>query len=227
MHHLDPTSKKDEEADLGLAGKNLRTSATAKAFLILHHLFGWPILTLKTTTVSTSLLVRKTLLFNAFEALGTELKPYCHRIRIATHDVVKNFVRESDLKSFLSMLIRMRMCCSLGTVLMVMLRPSSKSIQANNVSNIVIQARLWSAHHGGAGIMACGLLNACPTSIIQFLEDQPFWDDVVAAADTGPRPVPHASLTEKSFTVIIETLLDPNIERSAKDIAAICDAGRL
>lgn len=62
MRHLDPTFKKDEEADLGLAGANLRTSAIAKGTLILHHFFGWPILTsLQTTTVSTSLSMRKTL----------------------------------------------------------------------------------------------------------------------------------------------------------------------
>ncbi|KAF5845603.1 hypothetical protein GGP41_009386 [Bipolaris sorokiniana] len=75
-------------------------------------------------------------------------------------------------------------------------------------------------HHGGAGTTACGLLNACPTSIIPFFGDQPFWGDMVAAAGAGPRPVHHTSLTEENFTVIIETLLDPNTKRSAEAIAA-------
>lgn len=45
MHHLDLTSKKDEETDLRLAGTNLRTSAITKGTLILHHFFRWLILT--------------------------------------------------------------------------------------------------------------------------------------------------------------------------------------
>jgi len=42
---------------------------------------------------------------------------------------------------------------------------------------------------------------------------------MVAAAGAGPRPVHHTSLTEEKFTVIIETLLNPNTKRSAKAIA--------
>jgi sterol 3beta-glucosyltransferase len=42
---------------------------------------------------------------------------------------------------------------------------------------------------------------------------------MVAAAGAGPRPVHHTSITEANFTVIVETLLDPNTKRAAEAIA--------
>jgi UDP:flavonoid glycosyltransferase YjiC (YdhE family) len=54
-------------------------------------------------------------------------------------------------------------------------------------------------HHGGAGTTACGLLNALPTTIVPFFGDQPFWGDMVAAAGSGPRPIPHKSLNAQNL----------------------------
>lgn len=42
---------------------------------------------------------------------------------------------------------------------------------------------------------------------------------MVAAAGAGPRPVHHKSITEANFTVIVETMLDPNTKRAAEAIA--------
>ncbi|XP_014560771.1 glycosyltransferase family 1 protein [Bipolaris victoriae FI3] len=84
MRHFDPTSKNDEEADLGLAGENLRMSAIAKV----------PALNIVIQIVGSRGDIQP------FIALGTELKRYGHRIRIATHDVFKHFVHESDLEFF-------------------------------------------------------------------------------------------------------------------------------
>lgn len=55
--------------------------------------------------------------------------------------------------------------------------------------------------------------------LLTYISSQPFWGDMVAAAGAGPRPVHHTSLTEENFTVIIETLLDPNTKLAAEGIA--------
>ncbi|KAF5671692.1 glycosyltransferase family 1 [Fusarium heterosporum] len=62
-------------------------------------------------------------------------------------------------------------------------------------------------HHGGAGTTACGLLNACPTFIVPFFGDQPFWGSMVAKAGAGPFPIRHKELTVENFTNAIQTLL--------------------
>ncbi|KAL5649504.1 hypothetical protein ACJX0J_040313, partial [Zea mays] len=45
-------------------------------------------------------------------------------------------------------------------------------------------------HHGGAGTTAAGLKAACPTTIVPFFGDQPFWGDRVHARGLGPPPIP-------------------------------------
>ncbi|KAL0418577.1 UNVERIFIED_CONTAM: Sterol 3-beta-glucosyltransferase UGT80A2 [Sesamum radiatum] len=45
-------------------------------------------------------------------------------------------------------------------------------------------------HHGGAGTTAAGLKAACPTTIIPFFGDQPFWGERVHARGVGPPPIP-------------------------------------
>ncbi|KAI6799431.1 glycosyltransferase family 1 protein [Hortaea werneckii] len=74
-------------------------------------------------------------------------------------------------------------------------------------------------HHGGAGTTACGLLNGCPTGIIPFFGDQPFWGEMVATAGAGPRPIHHKSLSLANLTAAIRTLLDPSTKRAASVIA--------
>ncbi|KAK9291624.1 hypothetical protein L1049_019573 [Liquidambar formosana] len=45
-------------------------------------------------------------------------------------------------------------------------------------------------HHGGAGTTAAGLKAACPTTIVPFFGDQPFWGERVHARGLGPAPIP-------------------------------------
>lgn len=52
-------------------------------------------------------------------------------------------------------------------------------------------------HHGGAGTAACGLRNACPTVVVPFFGDQPFWGEMVVAAGAGPYPVVYELLTSQ------------------------------
>ncbi|CAL8160506.1 unnamed protein product [Prunus armeniaca] len=44
--------------------------------------------------------------------------------------------------------------------------------------------------HGVAGTTAAGLIAACPTTIVPFFGDQPFWGQRVHAIGVGPAPIP-------------------------------------
>ncbi|KAF5597576.1 glycosyltransferase family 1 [Fusarium subglutinans] len=74
-------------------------------------------------------------------------------------------------------------------------------------------------HHGGAGTTACGLLNACPTFIVPFFGDQPFWGSMVAKAGAGPFPIRHKELEIDSLTKAIETLVAPATKTAALRIS--------
>ncbi|CAI5517138.1 unnamed protein product [Closterium sp. Naga37s-1] len=62
-------------------------------------------------------------------------------------------------------------------------------------------------HHGGAGTTAAGLKAACPTTIIPFFGDQPFWGARVHAAGVGPEPIPIGSLTLDKIVAAIEFMI--------------------
>jgi len=53
-------------------------------------------------------------------------------------------------------------------------------------------------HHGGAGTTAAGLRAACPTMIISFFGDQPFWGQRVSQLGLGST-IPYSQLTVESF----------------------------
>jgi UDP:flavonoid glycosyltransferase YjiC (YdhE family) len=50
-------------------------------------------------------------------------------------------------------------------------------------------------HHGGAGTTAAALRAGVPAVVVPFHGDQPFWGARVAAAGTGPAPIPKKQLT--------------------------------
>ncbi|QKD57890.2 uncharacterized protein FOBCDRAFT_186963 [Fusarium oxysporum Fo47] len=75
-------------------------------------------------------------------------------------------------------------------------------------------------HHGGAGTTACGLYHARPTIIVPFFGDQPFWGNIVAANNAGPRPIPHKSLTPDNLAAGIKLCLETETRTSAQAIAS-------
>jgi UDP:flavonoid glycosyltransferase YjiC (YdhE family) len=75
-------------------------------------------------------------------------------------------------------------------------------------------------HHGGAGTAACGLRNACPTTIVPFFGDQPFWGNMVAAAGAGPKPIHHKLLNTQNLTEAMSFCLTPSAKSAAQDIAS-------
>ncbi|KAH6654803.1 hypothetical protein BKA67DRAFT_592773 [Truncatella angustata] len=74
-------------------------------------------------------------------------------------------------------------------------------------------------HHGGTGTTACGLRYGCPTTIIPFFGDQPFWEDMVAAAHVGPKPIPYKLLTADGLATAIRFCLSKEVVESARVIA--------
>ncbi|XP_021767459.1 sterol 3-beta-glucosyltransferase UGT80A2-like [Chenopodium quinoa] len=74
-------------------------------------------------------------------------------------------------------------------------------------------------HHGGAGTTAAGLKAACPTSIIPFFGDQPFWGERVHARGVGPPPIPIDEFSLDKLVDAIKYMLDPQVKERAVELA--------
>ncbi|KAJ5303312.1 glycosyltransferase family 1 protein [Penicillium atrosanguineum] len=74
-------------------------------------------------------------------------------------------------------------------------------------------------HHGGAGTAACGLRNGCPTLVVPFFGDQPFWGESIASAGAGPRPIHHTQLNKDNLSDGIRFCLSPDTTKAAKIIS--------
>ena len=61
-------------------------------------------------------------------------------------------------------------------------------------------------HHGGAGTTAAGLCAGCPTLVIPFGGDQPFWAMRVRMLGLGPRPIRREKLTAGKLTKALKNL---------------------
>ncbi|CAN1132168.1 Sterol 3-beta-glucosyltransferase UGT80A2 [Linum perenne] len=73
-------------------------------------------------------------------------------------------------------------------------------------------------HHGGAGTTAAGLKAACPTTIVPFFGDQPFWGDRVHARGVGPTPIPVDEFSTEKLVEAIKYMLDPEVKQRAVEI---------
>ncbi|XP_022844124.1 sterol 3-beta-glucosyltransferase UGT80A2-like isoform X2 [Olea europaea var. sylvestris] len=74
-------------------------------------------------------------------------------------------------------------------------------------------------HHGGAGTTAAGLKAACPTTIVPFFGDQPFWGDRVHARGVGPPPIPVDEFSLPKLVDAIKFMLDPKVKERAVELA--------
>ncbi|MCO5575146.1 hypothetical protein L7F22_028943 [Adiantum nelumboides] len=74
-------------------------------------------------------------------------------------------------------------------------------------------------HHGGAGTTAAGLRAACPTTIVPFFGDQPFWGDRVHAKGVGPAPIPVGQFTLEKLVHAINFMNDPEVKQRAVELA--------
>lgn len=74
-------------------------------------------------------------------------------------------------------------------------------------------------HHGGAGTTAAGLAAGCPTVVVPFFGDQPFWGQMIARAGAGPNPVPFKKMTAETLAESITFALRPEVQAAAKEVA--------
>ncbi|XP_031249813.1 sterol 3-beta-glucosyltransferase UGT80A2-like isoform X2 [Pistacia vera] len=74
-------------------------------------------------------------------------------------------------------------------------------------------------HHGGAGTTAAGLKAACPTTIVPFFGDQPFWGERVHAKGLGPPPVPVEEFSLDKLVDAINFMLDDKVKQCAVELA--------
>lgn len=74
-------------------------------------------------------------------------------------------------------------------------------------------------HHGGAGTTAAGLRAACPTTIVPFFGDQPFWGDRVHAKGVGPAPIPVGQFCLDKLVHAINFMMDPQVKERAVELA--------
>ncbi|KAI1375834.1 hypothetical protein F4677DRAFT_445996 [Hypoxylon crocopeplum] len=74
-------------------------------------------------------------------------------------------------------------------------------------------------HHGGAGTTAAGLAAGCPTIVVPFFGDQPFWGQMIARAGAGPTPVPFKKITAEILAESITFALRPEVQAAAKEVA--------
>ncbi|KAH6813717.1 UDP-Glycosyltransferase superfamily protein [Perilla frutescens var. frutescens] len=74
-------------------------------------------------------------------------------------------------------------------------------------------------HHGGAGTTAAGLRAACPTTIIPFFGDQPFWGERVHARGVGPPPIPVDEFSLKKLVDAINFMIEPEVKEQAVELA--------
>ncbi|XP_065874532.1 sterol 3-beta-glucosyltransferase UGT80A2 isoform X2 [Euphorbia lathyris] len=74
-------------------------------------------------------------------------------------------------------------------------------------------------HHGGAGTTAAGLKASCPTTIVPFFGDQPFWGERVHARGVGPPPIPVDEFSLPKLVDAINFMLDPEVKERAVELA--------
>ncbi|EOA30081.1 hypothetical protein CARUB_v10013187mg [Capsella rubella] len=74
-------------------------------------------------------------------------------------------------------------------------------------------------HHGGAGTTAAGLKASCPTTIVPFFGDQPFWGERVHARGVGPAPIPVDEFSLHKLEDAINYMLDEKVKSNAETLA--------
>lgn len=75
-------------------------------------------------------------------------------------------------------------------------------------------------HHGGAGTTAAGIKEGCPTVVVPFFGDQPFWGNMTFRAGAGPAPIPYKQLTAEKLASAIREALKPGSLQSAQMLGA-------
>jgi sterol 3beta-glucosyltransferase len=74
-------------------------------------------------------------------------------------------------------------------------------------------------HHGGAGTIGAGFRAGCPTVVIPFFADQPFWGRCVYKAGAGPKTIPQHKLNPETLAhAISAAVYDKTMKQKAMAI---------
>lgn len=65
---------------------------------------------------------------------------------------------------------------------------------------------------GGAGTTAAGLLAGCPTTVVPFFGDQPFWGEACRRAGVGPKPIPVDSFSRHKLVHALRYMARPEVQ---------------
>ncbi|KAE8664746.1 Sterol 3-beta-glucosyltransferase UGT80A2 [Hibiscus syriacus] len=69
------------------------------------------------------------------------------------------------------------------------------------------------------GTTAAGLKAGCPTTIVPFFGDQPFWGERVHGRGVGPAPIPVEEFSLDKLVHAIHFMLDPEVKFCAVELA--------
>ncbi len=75
-------------------------------------------------------------------------------------------------------------------------------------------------HHGGAGTSAAGIALGCPTVVVPFFGDQPWWGAMVHRAGAGPAPIPYKQLTADKLAAALTEALKAETRSKAQELSA-------
>ncbi|CAM6119336.1 unnamed protein product [Calypogeia fissa] len=74
-------------------------------------------------------------------------------------------------------------------------------------------------HHGGAGTTAAGLKAACPTTVVPFFGDQPFWGEQINKKGVGPPPIAVDQFSLDKLVKAIQYMLQDEVKQKAEELA--------
>ncbi len=75
-------------------------------------------------------------------------------------------------------------------------------------------------HHGGAGSTQTATLAGCPSIVVPYGFDQPFWAGVLQGLGIAPKPLPRLKLTAQKLAHAIKLVLNnPEMKQKAESIA--------
>ncbi|CAL9007643.1 unnamed protein product, partial [Prunus brigantina] len=130
---------------------------------------------------------------------GRESSVLCEcKLRVRSNILFKEYSRSAVLLKYSNVIRKYSRAASFllcpghstRRCLLPLLRLFFFKFLAEDMTEIHGHFRILMVHHGGAGTTAAGLKAACPTTIVPFFGDQPFWEERVHARGVGPAPIP-------------------------------------
>ena len=62
-----------------------------------------------------------------------------------------------------------------------------------------------------------GLIAGCPTTVVPFFGDQPFWGAACARMGVGPKPIPIDKLDTPSLVEALKFMMKPEVQAAAQE----------